>query len=119
MLGITQSKMRIFDIDSKNCLNVLQTKLRRPTFLKTCANKTRGRGQGCQVQVNKKCQTTCKKMPNRFKKCQTSWNRPNALGFDISTRIIWQKHSGTREQDDNYSIQSKKQLLHFRNNKQI
>jgi len=25
--------------------------------------------QGCQVQVNKKFQTTCKKMPNRFKKC--------------------------------------------------
>ena len=74
--------------------------------------------QGCQVQVNKKCEAACKKMSNRFKKCQTSWNRPNAVGFNISRWIIWQKHSGTREKDTNYSIQSNKQLLYFRKNKQ-
>jgi len=45
--------------------------------------------QGCQVQVNKKCQTTWKKMPNRLKKCQTSWNRLNAVGFDITRSVIW------------------------------
>jgi len=38
---------------------------------------------GFQVQVNKKCQTTFKKMPNRFKKFETSWNTSNAVGFDI------------------------------------
>jgi len=27
------------------------------------------------------------KMPNQFEKCQTSWNRPNAAGFDISRWI--------------------------------
>jgi len=57
--------------------------------------------QGCQVQVNKKCQTTCKKMPNRFKKCQTSWNRLNPVGFDITRWVIWQKHSGARKQGAN------------------
>ena len=62
--------------------------------------------QGCQLQVNKKCQTTCKKMPNRYKKRQSSWNRPNAVGFDISRWINWQKHSGTREQGTNYCIQA-------------
>ena len=57
--------------------------------------------QGCHAQVHKKCQTTCKKMPNRFKKWQTSWIRPKTVGFDISRWIIWQKHSGTREQRTN------------------
>jgi len=36
--------MRTFDVDSMNRLNILQTKLRRPTFLSTCANKTTDRG---------------------------------------------------------------------------
>ena len=44
------------------------------------------------------------KMPNHFKKCQTSWNRPNAVDFDITMWVIWQKHSGTREQGANYII---------------
>ena len=43
-LGIIQSKMRTFHVDSKDGLNILQTKLRRPTFLSTCANKTKGWG---------------------------------------------------------------------------
>ena len=46
----------------------------------------------------KKCQTACKKMPNRFKKCQTSWNRLNAVGFDITRWVICQKHSGALNQ---------------------
>jgi len=29
--------MRTFDVDSMNGLNILQTKLRLPTFLSTCA----------------------------------------------------------------------------------
>jgi len=47
-----------------------------------------GHCQGCQGQVNQKCQATCKKMPDRFKKCQTSWKRPNAVGFDITRWIM-------------------------------
>jgi len=39
--------------------------------------------QGCQVQVNTKC--------------QTSWNRLNAVGLDITIWVIWQKHSGACE----------------------
>jgi len=34
--------MRTFDVDSKNGLNILQTKLRQPTFLLTCTDKTKG-----------------------------------------------------------------------------
>ena len=51
-----------------------------------------------------KCQTTCKKMPTRFIKRQTSRNRLNAIGFDITRRVIWQKHSDAREQGANYTI---------------
>jgi len=36
--------MRTFDVDSKNGLNMLKTKLSRPMFLSTCANKTKCRG---------------------------------------------------------------------------
>jgi len=32
--------MRTFEVDSKSGLNILQTKLRWPTLLSTCANKT-------------------------------------------------------------------------------
>jgi len=32
-------------------------------------------------------------MPNRFKKCQTSWNRPNAVGFDVSWWRNWKKNT--------------------------
>jgi len=38
-----------------------------------------------------------KKMPNRFKKCQTSWSRLNAIGFDMTRLVIWQKRSGARQ----------------------
>jgi len=39
---------------------------------KVTCGKTPTSYQRCQVQVNKNCKTTCKKMPHRFKKSQTS-----------------------------------------------
>jgi len=38
---------------------------------------------GFQVHVDKKCQIAHQKMPNSFKKCQTSWNRPMAVSFEL------------------------------------
>jgi len=40
--------------------------------------------QGCQVQVNKKRQTTCEKNAKSFQRMPNKLKQANAVGFDIT-----------------------------------